>query len=308
MRGGNARWRVEPVYRAAIRVGLALLGAARIDIRAEGIDHLPESGGAVLAITHFGYADFAFTQAVIWRQRRRVVRFLITATAFRHRLAGPALRSMHHVPVDRSAGAGAFAAARRAAKAGELVGVFPESYVSRSFTLKPLKPGAIRLAQDAGVPLLPVAVWGGQRIRTRGVTTRIRDYRGIPVHVRFGAPLPLEVGEDAGRATERLREALDRLLDEARRDYPTPDPATGVWWVPAHLGGSAPTPAEADRLDREALLERARARRGSRQPGLLPAPSPRPGRAPEQPPAVSPHDASDAADADPQEVPREETG
>jgi 1-acyl-sn-glycerol-3-phosphate acyltransferase len=266
----GSRWRDEPVYRAAIRVGLALLGLARIRIVSDGVDNVPETGGAVLAISHFGYADFALTQAVIWRQRRRMVRFLITISAFRNRFAGPALRAMRHIPVERSAGAGAFAAARRSACAGELVGVFPESYVSRSFTLKPLKPGAVRLAMDAGVPLLPVAVWGGQRIRTRGVRTRFRDYWGIPVQVRIGAPLELPAGEDATAGTARLREALDGLLEDARADYPLP---AGAWWVPAHLGGSAPTPAEAERLDREDLIARAKARRGPRP---LTAPDPRP--------------------------------
>ena len=49
-----------------------------------------------------------------------------------------------------------------------MVGVFPEATISRSFTVKELKSGAARLAQAAGVPLVPVAVWGPQRLWTKG--------------------------------------------------------------------------------------------------------------------------------------------
>ena len=74
------------------------------------------------------------------------------------------MRAMKHIPVDRDAGAASFATALRSLKQGEIVGVFPEATISRSFERKEFKSGAVRMAQASGAPLLPVVSWGGQRI------------------------------------------------------------------------------------------------------------------------------------------------
>ena len=65
-----------------------------------------------------------------------------------------------------------------ALRRGELIGVFPEGTVSRSFEVQPLKAGAARLAQEAGVPLIPVAVWGAHRILTKGAKGKQRERLG----------------------------------------------------------------------------------------------------------------------------------
>lgn len=88
---------------------------------------------------------------------------------FAHWLAGPLMRGMHHISVDRSAGSASFVAAMRALRAGEIVGIFPEATISKSFEIKELKSGAVRLAIGAGVPIIPTIVWGSQRIITKGV-------------------------------------------------------------------------------------------------------------------------------------------
>ena len=90
------------------------------------------------------------------------------AAVFDHWFAGPFMRAMQHIPVDRKAGAAAFESAVRALKDGEVVGVFPEATISTSFTVKDLKAGVARMAVEAGVPIIPAAVWGGQRIATKG--------------------------------------------------------------------------------------------------------------------------------------------
>ena len=71
------------------------------------------------------------------------------------------------IPVDRQAGAGAYAEAVRALRAGQLVGVFPEATISRSFELKEFKSGAVRMALEAQVPIVPLIVWGAQRMWTK---------------------------------------------------------------------------------------------------------------------------------------------
>ena len=154
------------------------------------------------------------------------------------------MRAMRHIPVDRKAGTAAFESAVRALKDGEVVGVFPEATISTSFTVKDLKAGVARMAVQAGVPIIPAAVWGGQRIATKGHKVVLR--RGVPVTVILGEPLVAEPGEKAQSLLRRTRAAMEALLDEAQRSYPEqPAGPEDRWWLPAHLGGTAPTPEAA---------------------------------------------------------------
>lgn len=242
------RHRNEPVYTAAIgagRLAFALLGVRR---QVRGAEHLPDEGGAVLAITHFGYLEFALLEWITWSHNRRRIRFLAKQAVFRGWPLGALMRNMKHIPVDRSAGAGAYAAAVAALRRGELIGVFPEATVSRSFEVQPLKAGAARLAQEAEVPLIPVAIWGGHRILPKGVRPRLRERFGVPVHVAIGAPIRVAAGDDALDATESLRARMQSLTDELQQHYPVD--GRGRWWQPARRGGTAPTVAETEHEQR----------------------------------------------------------
>jgi len=109
--------------------------------------------------------------------------------------------------------------------------------------VKDLKAGAARMAVDAGVPLIPAAVWGGQRVATRG---RVHMRRNVPVTVILGEPLVAEPGERPQSLLRRTRAAMEALLDEAQRTYPEqPAGPDDRWWLPVHLGGTAPAPEEA---------------------------------------------------------------
>ncbi|HEY5335059.1 MAG TPA: lysophospholipid acyltransferase family protein, partial [Mycobacteriales bacterium] len=210
----------ESVYRLVIAIGLFLFGPLwRLDLSGEGLEHLPDEGGAVVAITHFGYLDFALAERVIWGHNRRFVRFLATAASFRHPVSGPLMRGMRHVPVDRSAGAGAYAEAVRRLRSGDLVGVFPEAYVNRAYVVRECKTGAVRMAAEAGVPLIPVAVWGGQRVMTRGHKISLRERRGVAVRVVVGEAMTASVGQVVAQ-TETLRERLQELIAVGQQDYP----------------------------------------------------------------------------------------
>jgi 1-acyl-sn-glycerol-3-phosphate acyltransferase len=158
------------------------------------------------------------------------------------------MRGMHHIPVDRAAGSGAFREAMRALKAGEVVGVFPEATISRSFTVKELKAGAVRMAQATGVPIIPMAVWGGQRIYTKG---HARDYRrGKAIMMAIGEPWIPGRRDSTDEQTALLARRMAELLDHLQRTYPQqPSGPEDLWWLPAHLGGMAPTPEEAAALD-----------------------------------------------------------
>jgi len=234
-------------YRSVIRLALIvfrLLGF-RFDVR--GAEHLPASGGAIICSNHVSFFDFTFL-GLAALPRHRLVRFMAKAAVFRHRFAGPFMRAMLHIPVERTAGAAAFEAAVRALKDGQVVGVFPEATISRSFTVKELKAGAARMAIDAGVPIVPAAVWGGQRVATKGHPVVLR--RGVAVTVVLGEPLVPEPGEKVQQLLRRTGAQMAALLDEAQRSYPDqPAGEEDRWWLPAHLGGTAPTPDEVHALD-----------------------------------------------------------
>src|SRR3712207_3787659 len=164
-------------YRLVVRLALLVFGlfGFRFDVR--GAEHVPADGGAVLCSNHVSYFDFTFLGLAALPQRR-LVRFMAKAVVFQNRYSGRFMRAMQHIPVDRTAGAAAFDAAVRALKDGQVVGVFPEATISSSFTVKDLKAGAARMAVDAGVPVIPAAVWGGQRVATKnhdGVLRRGRS-------------------------------------------------------------------------------------------------------------------------------------
>jgi 1-acyl-sn-glycerol-3-phosphate acyltransferase len=234
-------------YRLVIRLALVvfrLLGF-RFDVR--GSEHVPTTGGAVICSNHVSYLDFTFL-GLAALPRRRLVRFMAKVSVFRNRFSGPLMRSMHHIPVDRKAGAAAFDLAVRALKDGEVVGVFPEATISSSFRVKELKAGAARMAIDAGVPVIPAAVWGGQRVFTKHHPIELR--RGVAVTVVLGEPIRPEPGEDPRRLLQRIRTAMEELVEKAQRTYPQhPAGPDDLWWQPAHLGGTAPTLEEAARLD-----------------------------------------------------------
>jgi len=167
------------------------------------------------------------------------------------------MRQMRHIPVDMSAGAEAFSKAVAALTRGELIGVFPEAGVSASFSVRELKSGAVRLAAEAGVPVIPVAVWGGHRLLTKNRRIRFTERFGIPVSFAFGAPVVVTADDDPKAATEELRNTLQGMVDLLQSDYPVD--GTGKWWQPRALGGTAPTPEEAAAADEARRLRRAAA-------------------------------------------------
>ena len=230
-------------YRLVVRLTLIVFRLFRFRFDVRGAERVPTSGGAILCSNHVSYLDFTFLGLGALPQRR-LVRFMAKASVFSHWFSGPFMRAMQHIPVDRKAGTAAFEAAVRALKDGEVIGVFPEATISSSFTVKDLKAGAARMAVDAGVPILPAAVWGGQRIFTKGHDIVFR--RGVAVSVLIGEPIVPEPGEKVQVLLRRTRAAMEELLAEAQRTYPDrPSGDDDRWWLPMHLGGTAPTPEEA---------------------------------------------------------------
>lgn len=239
---------------AAIAVALAR-GLMRWRITVEGLHHVPRHGGAVLAFNHHSYFDFVMAAWAVVLDLRRPVRFLAKREVWQSParilvdLAGA-------VPVDRgSTGSrqAAYASAVAALRSGELVAVAPEQTISASFRLLPFRTGAVRMAQQAGVPIVPAIGWGSQRFATKGHLPRFA-WR-LPVTVRYGEPFVVGPDDDPVEATRELQQRMEALLDEVQRDYPDRPSPGDDWWAPPELGGSAPPHAEVLRRHREQMTD-----------------------------------------------------
>lgn len=242
-----------PVILAA-KTGFRILGQR---FTMTGTEHVPRTGGVLLACNHIGYVDFVYG-GLAANPSGRLVRFMAKRELFDHRVVGPLMRSLHHIEVDRGAGVASFHTAVEYLRQGEAVGIFPEATISRSMELKEFKTGAVRIAAEAGVPIVPVILWGTQRMMTKD---HPKDFsRGKTISISVGEPQH-PAGLDPVAETAELRSAMAALLDRAIRDYPADEQPPGSWWVPAAYGGSAPTPEEADRLDVEEKRLRAERRR-----------------------------------------------
>ena len=246
---------MEPVYGTAIAAARTMWKAQGLRFTMTGIENIPKTGGAVIAINHTSYIDFTFAGLPVFRQGLgRKVRFMAKKEVFDNKLTGPIMRGCRHIPVDRANGAASFEQACQLLKEGELVGVYPEATISRSFELKEFKSGAARMAIAAGVPIIPTIVWGAQRIWTKGQPRNMWRPK-VPISIAVGEPI--EPTLPADDLTTLLRSRMQHLLEDVQDAY-GPYPA-GAYWVPRRLGGGAPSLAEAAALDAAGRGDGARA-------------------------------------------------
>ncbi|MDO4929155.1 MAG: 1-acyl-sn-glycerol-3-phosphate acyltransferase [Corynebacterium sp.] len=251
----------EKFYGFIIRGFRRLMRLQRLELVVDGVERVPATGGAVLAINHTGYFDFVYAGIAAHLRGHRLMRFMAKQEIFRVRGLGRIMNAMGHIPVDRAAGAGALDTAVREVSQGKLLGIFPEGTISRSLEVaRDLRTGAVRIAHDAKVPLIPIAVWGSQRVWSKEKPRNLGRSK-LPVWIRVGAPL-VTTGDPVAD-TAVLRTAMVDLVAELRDEYEHtygPFPG-GEPWRPAALGGSAPTLDEAEAI---AAQERA-ARQAKKQ-------------------------------------------
>ncbi len=245
----------EPFFRL-LEVVLPRLVAANQGpyLTFDGLENIPEHGGAVLAFNHTSYLDW-YPGSIAALRRHRRLRFMIKAEMQNVPVINYVIKHIKLIPVDRSAGAGSYAVAVQQLKAGELVGVYPEATISRSFELKEFKSGAARMAIEANVPILPHIVWGAQRIWTKDHPKKMWRPK-VPIAIAVGEPIQPNL--PSGELTALLHSRMQHLLEQVQDAYGPYPP--GEFWVPHRLGGGAPSLAEAARLDAEELERRAAAK------------------------------------------------
>jgi 1-acyl-sn-glycerol-3-phosphate acyltransferase len=219
---------VEPWYRAA---ELALVPPMQLwfNWRLEGLEKIPAEGPVIVAGNHLSYVDpLAHGYYVVKAGRRP--RFLAKQELFDAPFVGTVLRGARQISVERGTGdRSPLEDADRAVERGEVVVIYPEGTTTTTredFSPGRGKTGAVRLSLATGVPILPVATWGGQFVWRRSGRQSLTF--GRPIWVVAGEPFdPSERldGEPDGRRlrtlTDDLMGELDKLVADLRARYPT---------------------------------------------------------------------------------------
>jgi 1-acyl-sn-glycerol-3-phosphate acyltransferase len=211
--------------------------------RLHGVENVPATGSFVLAPNHYSNIDPIVIGVALWKIGR-MPRYLAKASLFRIPVFGWLFAKAGQVPVERSGpsreGVDPLAMARSIAAAGHAVVIYPEGSLTREPGSWPMrgKFGAVRAALDAGVPLIPAASWGAEKILPR-YTNRISLFPRKDVDILFGPPVDLTEfggktdGKTLAAATEKLMTAITGLLEQLRDEK-----APAQRWDPAAHGQS----------------------------------------------------------------------
>lgn len=233
-----------------------------VKVQMTGTEHIPRTGGALLAINHLSFVDYLMA-GYPGVERGRLTRFVAKKEIFDHSIGGPVMRSFHHIAIDRADPQAGLDKAHAYLRGGELVGMFPEGTISRSLLLQPLKTGAVRMAAEAEVPLIPVVLWGTHRFLTKGHKA---DFgRGKTVLIEVAEPMRPTKDDNPAAQTAILQSRMEEMLDRLITSYPADEQPPGSWWLPKKYGGSAPTPEEAAAMYREERRLRAERKAAKRR-------------------------------------------
>jgi 1-acyl-sn-glycerol-3-phosphate acyltransferase len=182
--------------------------------RVRGREHIPRTGAVIVASNHLSFIDPVILPLVM----RRRIAFLTASNYFAGRgigawVRGRFLRATGMIPIDRSGGRASEASLRTGLAVlgrGAVLGIYPEGSRSRDGKLHRGRTGVARLALEAGVPVVPVAMIGTDRVipvHSRSILPRIRR-----IGIVFGPPL--DFGEYVGRQGDQavLRTVTDRIV------------------------------------------------------------------------------------------------
>jgi 1-acyl-sn-glycerol-3-phosphate acyltransferase len=210
--GGALAWAVRDPWWAATRVLVESSLRLAHRWRIVGAANIPLQGPAVLASNHVSPID-PFAIGLAATVRLRAIRYLAAAEFFERPIGGFWLRRIRMIPIRRGRGdRAALDAAVDALRRGELVGIFPEGGIGDGDVVRKGHSGVARLALGAGVPVIPVGLWGTQRRWSRHGLKG-----GLPLRPRaaivLGAPIAVDAdGAEAVGDPERVRVLTDRVM------------------------------------------------------------------------------------------------
>lgn len=182
-----------------------------------GYEHMPASGGVIVAANHISHADPIALVDYINYGNGRAARFLAKSTLFKgNGLVGRVMRGARQIPVYRNTADASLAlkGAVDALRAGECVAIYPEGTVSRDPGKWPMraKTGVARLALISGAPVVPVAQWGAQEILDSYRTKGLHLFPPHTMHLLAGPPVDLSAYAGKELTAEVLRGATDDIM------------------------------------------------------------------------------------------------
>ncbi|MHB8573935.1 MAG: lysophospholipid acyltransferase family protein [Dehalococcoidia bacterium] len=187
-------YRPTRVYRFMLHAFMPAVLATWVRVRPEGLEHIPTSGPFILLSNHVDNND----SYVIGRYIKGVVHFLARPTGMHSRFLGRFWRAMAAIPADREG----LAQALTLLKCGDAIGVYADGVITPR--LLQAKAGVAVLAVRAGVPVVPVAVWGTEKVRI----WPLPHGRRVEVHVCFGPPRTLDRKAVRGTGLQSLADSL----------------------------------------------------------------------------------------------------
>src|SRR5438552_7947954 len=194
-------------------VGVAGVFRAWFRMRFLGLEHIPQSGGALLTYNLVSVLD-PLMVALGAARRGRPMRFLVLTEDYERPVVGWAFRRTRQIPLRR--GLGDWTAIERVAevlRAGRLAGMAPEGTVGDGTAIRRGQRGAARIALGARVPVVPVGVWGTQH--RWGLGGRNKELRRYPAATVFGPPIepqgdPRSI-PDTAAMTERIMAGIEEV-------------------------------------------------------------------------------------------------
>ncbi|MEX1079095.1 MAG: lysophospholipid acyltransferase family protein [Homoserinimonas sp.] len=201
-------------------------------------DKVPKSGAFILAPNHYSEIDPLVVGVVMWKLGR-MPHFMAKASIFKIPVLGYLAKISGQIPVERAGmarGSDPLAAATRIVDQGLAVVIYPEGSLTRDPELWPMrgKTGAVRMALEADIPLIPLSHWGSQKVMPR-YGKKLSLFPRKTIDVRVGDPVDLS--EFRGRpldtstltaATHKVMVSITALTAELRGENPPPKP-----WDPA---------------------------------------------------------------------------
>ncbi len=185
--------------------------------RFEGTEHIPPDGPVIVAGNHISYLD-PLAHGVMLVKAGRRPRFLAKKELYDNPFLGRVLRGAGQIPVERGSGSLApLESAMDALKDGEAVVVYPEATITKNDDFLPMqgKTGIARLVLATGAPVLPIAVWGSQRVWQKDGPGDLRF--GRPIWLKAGPPMDFFEFEGQENELPTLRKVTATIMDELRR-------------------------------------------------------------------------------------------
>ena len=179
-------------------------------------EKFPRTGAFVLAPNHYSEIDPVVMGVVSWKLGR-LPRFLAKASVFQIPIAGWVLRKSGQIPVQRGGsvrGSGPVKAAERLVELGQMVVIYPEGSLTRDPDMWPMrgKTGAVRIALEHGIPIVPAAHWGAQQIMDR-YSKKVSLFPRKTITIKIGDPVDLARFRGRSLDTATLNEATAVVMD-----------------------------------------------------------------------------------------------